>query len=356
MKNPFAMPPFFHTPETVAQLGSVLNHPDGHQWLMDHYVTTYFQKTETRSIVEGFLDASKIWDCPFIKHSTVFRSDLLALHIDLIDFFRGLISQGFYVLLLINYYHVKDSTIYHKINAGHTVMLSGYDEKSKTFLLSDFSGMDNEYGFSQISEGELLEAAIFCDPVEFERNDSLYVDQFQKDYFECIQYFKVNHEIRYMFSKNILIRKLKAYLAGETPTQITYFPCGFEAENAAWGMQMRYSFLEYLDRATKRHYNWGNIRRFIFFLGTIRQLTELRIDYLNKNYVLKDGEYLKKRNKDLWNTQDILLKIVIKNGFRNYRINYKNVVDFYKLVERYFDEEKILLEDFISSLENKEQA
>lgn len=137
-RNFLEIPPFYHTPEAAAQTSSVLTHKNGYDWLLDHYLSVYFLKTNTHSIVESFFDADKLWDCPFVEYSSVFRRDLL-LNSDIIQFLKKLILQGNYIYLLIDYYYVKTSSIYEKQHLGHSALLSGYDNSRKIFLYSDFS-------------------------------------------------------------------------------------------------------------------------------------------------------------------------------------------------------------------------
>ena len=100
-RNILAMPPFYHTPETVAQVGSILTHKNGYEWLLDHYLTVYFLKTNTHAIIESFFDADKLWDCPFVEYSSIFKRDLQLYDKNIISFLKGLINQGNYIHLLV---------------------------------------------------------------------------------------------------------------------------------------------------------------------------------------------------------------------------------------------------------------
>jgi len=353
-RNLLEPPPFYHTPETVAQVSSILTHVDGYQWLLNNYLTVYFHKTNTHAIIEGFFDADKMWDCPFIEYSSVFRNDLLLLNNNIISYFKELIYNGNYINLLINHFYVKGSSIYKKKNLGHTALLSGYDENSKSFLYSDFSALHhNEYRFFNIDENNLLKSVINCNPENFDYNDSLFAPQFQKKYFEHIQYFKINHEIKYKFNINSFLEQLRCYLSGEPPKQFTFFPCGFYVDNAVWGINILESFLEYLERAVFMHYGWKEIRRFISFLGNIRKLMNLRIEFLKDKYDLENYDLHKERNNNLSELQDILLKAVIINIIRKEDINQENTSHFISILKEYYEKEKIFLYELISSIENK---
>ena len=122
-------------------------------------------------------------------------------------------------------------------------------------------------------------------------------------------------------------------------------------ENATWGIKVIDSFLKYLDNAAIQHYKWKDIRRFISFLGNIRQLMDLRLDYLHQKYALENYTSYKNENKELLNQQEILLKVIVKQTLKKEAIDQENIIHFKEILQEYYDKEKIFLSKLIYSIE-----
>lgn len=325
---PFQIPAITSYQGIANLLGILKCYPGTEGWIYNNYIQLiYYENLSDDSLHDmsgSFFDletgirlVGHYAYCPFLNLSQIDRSFLEKRSI--VNFTKKMIDQKRYTILWLNQFVLPQSEYYQKSDIDNPVMVYGYDDREKNFMVSGFF-TDGKYGLEKIKYDDYeIAFSKCCDPNDYTK--IILLVQFQQA--------KVN------FDLSEFLEFLKDYLDEKDHTSRFYYIKD----------KLYFYGLKYYDKVIEQYYQGKYDMRLLHILYDHKIMMNYRLKYLLDSSYLSKNEYenLKELNDKLINKCKLYRNLLIKN----------RIVYHYKEWDK---EKQMILLDNIKKLKDQDKA
>ncbi len=178
--------------------------------------------------------------CPFLEIQSLEQSMITRRRDDIIQFVMKSLDEDWHVQLDVDYFHLPSTAPYKQFHYLHEVLVSGYDDNSKTFEISGYDRLW-KYQKSTITFSDLFEAVI-----DKTANDSTYpADQLDESPKAFL--YRTDHNRKCDIDIRQMYELLSDYLESANTAEkyrMLYVP----QEDGLWGVSVYSYLIELLDQ------------------------------------------------------------------------------------------------------------
>ncbi|WP_338555282.1 hypothetical protein [Paenibacillus sp. KS-LC4] len=276
----------------------------------------------------------EFYDCPFIEFQrlAIDRTSSTILNNDLFDFIKASIDGGYYVIVMIERFYIKEYEF--SLKSPHEVMINGYDDVNKKLYFCD-NNANGKYSTN-----------ITCDYEAFSRAFHL-LEIEAHDFKQHLYLLKPLENNNYTFSLKYVKNTMKAYLLSRAHTD-EYYNEALGTPGLTFGINVYDKASDYLKYLAQEEVVF-DIRSFHLLYDHKKCMT-MRLDYMiNNKHLLDDNQILNRWRKleaDVLAVRNSILKYWLT---RSPEALYKQVEQLQKLKET----EMVLLREVVEQLEER---
>jgi len=263
-------------------------------WILGKYINCFFDGTSemmfSHCTPEGryFINSGATLVQRFRLNKTVCNFAVW----DFVGVAKELINNGWYIVAIVDEYHVPETGKYHKNHYSHSLMIFGYDDEKECFASIGYTA-GQKYCSHELTYKE-YEKAIRGILIDDSGNESI---GFKKIEFEA---FKENPQYDYIFDIKQFYHSLDDYIE-------SYYSEGFNSRHK-YGIECERVFSAYISSPQIRELD----PRYSRFFMELKQLMVRRLSYLADENVISNS--LAEEYAPVCRNQEIVHNLFIKYG------------------------------------------
>lgn len=297
-------------------LGVLLSNPDRITWILNHFIQLIYIKDNSELEDDMFrfqMYAYQIW--PIIKCQSVYISDLYEENIDILQFIKSVIDQGYVVGCMIDEYFVENRNAYKKNHIQHDILIFGYDEDKSVFHII---GYTNKKKYEKTTSGMFD----FLNGISINMASPLWL---YKD-----------SEIQYLMQPKLIIDGIEKYITSSCEQHNYSF--------AAFGLEACKLLADRINMIALNNRIF-DIQPLHLFLEH-KKVMLMRIQYFNDIYHLEINRLIEEYDH-LVSSSLLIRNLGLKYRFTN---NPQNLLDAEQILRKLILKEKKLLSSFLEKL------
>ncbi|MGG4551686.1 hypothetical protein [Paenibacillus humicus] len=295
------------------QTAIICNNNKTAPWLLSNYIQIYYDGNELAP-VQFYLpdETGYTWSplCPWLETQILNKNTIANLNIDIIDFIKQSISDGYYFVTYINEKYIPGKISYEKKeDFSHMFLINGYNKEKQTL---NHLGYNNKVlSQTEISFSNFRQAYYSNRNYPYYTHDKIYL-------------MKINNNFNYEFNLTHVFNQLKDLIHSRRQDKFNNDP------NHLFGYNVYSNLLNIMDKEVQE-YQEINIIPFLL-LSEHKKLMKMRIDYMIKQGFIDNGKRFQNDFEDIEKKFIILRNKALKYNFSK---DINEVIDIKKEVEKY---------------------
>ncbi|MEK3787286.1 MULTISPECIES: hypothetical protein [Paenibacillus] len=295
--------PTFYTYNIYGSVTSMLSNNDHYlPWLYNNFIQIRYVEDWDSYFFDNH--HTLLDNIPWINHHIIPRDILNRKWVSLTDFIIESLHSNYYLYFYVDRSYISVSKQYQQVSHWHEILVYGYDEQKRTFLMAD-----------NLADGKYIKTE--C-PIE-EIEQGYYSIVSDNEFFKNVHLLSIREERDYSLQIDQIAESIRRYLNSTITVDLSF------KEKTLFGMKaVEHSIEKVKDKLHSTSFVQIDRRAFhLFWEHKIIMLQRLR--YLMELSILKPDDDVIERYTLIVQQHESLRNLVLKFNFKNDRMLFSRI-------------------------------